>query len=1137
MRKLTLSVSTAITAFLAAPVVLVTPTPAYSQALEEITVTARKVTESLQEVPLAITALSGDDIERLNLQDLSDITQQDTSVQFDEGFTPSDTRITIRGLSPTRGRPNAATLIDGIDVTSEAVSNAGGSTLINPRLIDIERIEIVKGPQSALYGRSAFAGAIQYVTKDPADKLEGDIFVGTNNQRGRELRGSVSIPITDTLGVLVNGYGWDERGIYKNTATQDYIGGGDGAGGSVTFKWEPTDTVGVKWRTEYSKDNFDVAAQALLNDLNTTYDLADPDRVPNSSLCNATDGPSGVGPLPGPLDDGGCARKYVYYSPQGNPDEPGYIPQQLIGPGDDMNPLYGRTVNETFVLNEFFDNVTPTTPPNLNGNPNNIGAYPSQPGGPSRVDQYNKTVVSYYKGEIPDADELTVAVNPNYRTGPGSEILTNAEDYDGTTREVFRTALNVDWAINDTLDFISNTGYVDSTVDIQTDIGKYYVDRCTTNALLLAEMPNPLDLANPDSSYLDALVAAGQTDVAKFAPCDYTLGGDGINDASTQFIQDDSTDTQQISQEFRLAWQASESINFTTGLQFWQEKVDLVDINSTTILGGASCFLGGSGGANPVYRDSTQIFSNSDGDNTLGGVNVISDQCGTAFIAAAPFMKDTYQGRLDQPQQTLRQTDHYSWYGSLDMDLTERLTFRVEARYTKEDNEVTGLVQTPCVDGSQFFSINSDFADQSGCENDPAAISQARTETANGGQATGPSAALLCGQTGRCDYLGLASSSTSIYYAGNNPNNPQGPTQGDQFNGDSWWAFGYRPSPGNPETLQRQDNFWAPKATLEYFWNDDVMTYFSWSRGIKPGGFSLLTSGAFGLDANLDGVYDEIEFEPERLDVWEVGAKTTLFDGRVRLNGSVFLQNFKDKQVTVQKVTGGTTGTEVENISGSEVNGLELDATWQITENWLVSGGYTFLKTEYTDYTITTSSSGDISRINGGNPSEVCSEVAIIDGSENENSPKTGCVMSFNGNELERAPKHAFLANLSYTNSLFDTGAEWYGEANYRYQDTRWMEAFNVVEFQAYSLTDLRFGILANAWDVQLFMTNVFDNDTVISGGPNPGIPTGTFSFGLAAPPPAGSGINAGPKLPSDIYANMPNPRIVGINAKFRFGQ
>ncbi len=90
------------------------------------------------------------------------------------------------------------------------------------------------------------------------------------------------------------------------------------------------------------------------------------------------------------------------------------------------------------------------------------------------------------------------------------------------------------------------------------------------------------------------------------------------------------------------------------------------------------------------------------------------------------------------------------------------------------------------------------------------------------------------------------------------------------------------------------------------------------------------------------------------------------------------------------------------------------------------------------------------------------------------------------------------------------------------------MEAFNIVKFPSYSLTDVRFGIMADKWDVQLFVNNVFDNDTVISGGANPGIPTGSFGFGLASPPPVGQGINAGPKLPSDIYVNLPNPRIIG---------
>jgi hypothetical protein len=81
----------------------------------------------------------------------------------------------------------------------------------------------------------------------------------------------------------------------------------------------------------------------------------------------------------------------------------------------------------------------------------------------------------------------------------------------------------------------------------------------------------------------------------------------------------------------------------------------------------------------------------------------------------------------------------------------------------------------------------------------------------------------------------------------------------------------------------------------------------------------------------------------------------------------------------------------------------------------------------------------------------------------------------------------------------------------------------------------VRFGILADRWDVQLFVNNVFDSDTVTSGGPNPGIPTGSFGFGLFQAPGTIQ-VNAGPKLPSDVFLNMPDPRIVGISGKMRFG-
>jgi outer membrane receptor protein involved in Fe transport len=1073
-----------------------------TRGLEEIVVTTRKASESLQEVPLAITALSEEDIERLNLQDLADLVQQDTSVQFDEGFTPSDTRVTIRGLSPTRGRPNAASLVDGIDLTSEAVNNAGGSTLINPRLIDVQRIEIVKGPQSALFGRSAFAGAIQYVTKDPSDVLEGDLFVSGNNEYDNELRGSVSVPINDELGMLLNGYGWNSQGYYKNIATNDYVGGGDGAGGSATFKWEPTDELGIKWRTEYSRDYYDPAAQVLLNAQNTIVDLGT--LTPGASTCNAT--PNAEGQLlAGPLNDGDCEFRYRMNNGQ-------------IVQGPNGEPI---TQNVTFNLNQFFAN--PPAGSNLGQfNPNNQ----------ANVDQYDKTILSFYQGELPDANGLSVALNPNYREGIGAVNPVDAVDYDGTDSKVFRTAVKLDWAINDELDFLSNSGYLNSTVKIQTDIGKYYVDNCSANIASLFTPYNNTTNINPlpngASSYADAILTANpdytQADLARFAPCTL-MTPDGINDASNQVTRDDDNHTQQLSQEFRLAWQATATIDLVGGLQYWQERVNLGDITSTTIAGGPECYL-----------LNGQDASQTPGVAAFLQVSGFQDQCGNTNLITAYYMQDTYEGRLANPSDTERETDHYSAYSSLEWNLTEKFTTRLEARYVQEDNSVTGQVVTPCLNGLPYFSANSEFADQSGCDNPP--NSPNKNETANGGQATAPSAVILCGQTGRCDRLGLANTPVaqggSPWYAGN-LQAPDGepPFASSNFDGNSWWAFGYQPAPRNAKELKRTDRYWTPKATLEYFWSDDVMTYASWSQGVKPGGFSLLTSGAFGLDANLDGVYDEIEFDPERLDVWEVGYKTTLADGRVRLNGAFFYQDFKDKQITVQKVTAGTTGAQVENISGSEVRGLEVELTWQATDNWRAQLGYTLLDSEYTDYTIITPAAGDIARINAGNPSETCSELAVIPGSESGNN--IGCVMSYNGNQLERAPRNAVLVNLNYTANLLDTGMEWYGETNYRFQDSRYLEASNETEFQAYSLTDVRFGILSDRWDVQLFVTNVFDSDVVTSGGPNPGISTGSFGFGLSSPP-FPPGVNAGPKLPSDVFVNMPDPRIVGISGKLRFG-
>jgi len=176
---------------------LVWPLVAWSQ-VEEIVVTVSKKSESLQDVPMSVTAFSSADIERKGIKSISDIALLTSSIQFDESFAQSDTRIVVRGLSPSRGRQNIATLVDGVDVSSESITSSGGSLLLNTRLMDVERIEVVLGPQMALYGRSAFNGAIQYITKDASEEFETDIRFDVAENNRYEAVAGVSGPILPT---------------------------------------------------------------------------------------------------------------------------------------------------------------------------------------------------------------------------------------------------------------------------------------------------------------------------------------------------------------------------------------------------------------------------------------------------------------------------------------------------------------------------------------------------------------------------------------------------------------------------------------------------------------------------------------------------------------------------------------------------------------------------------------------------------------------------------------------------------------------------------------------------------------------------------------------------------------------------
>ncbi|MYM64928.1 TonB-dependent receptor [Pseudomaricurvus sp. HS19] len=141
------------------------------------------------------------------------------------------------------------------------------------------------------------------------------------------------------------------------------------------------------------------------------------------------------------------------------------------------------------------------------------------------------------------------------------------------------------------------------------------------------------------------------------------------------------------------------------------------------------------------------------------------------------------------------------------------------------------------------------------------------------------------------------------------------------------------------------DNDWSqfsPRISVDYTINDDMMAYASYSQGFKSGGFDM--RGDASVNPNtVNG------FDPEIVDTWELGYKAEFADGRVRMNAAIFYSDYTDMQVTVQEAVGGGSNyvSSVLNAGESEIQGVELEAITQLTENLSATVMLGYLDAEY----------------------------------------------------------------------------------------------------------------------------------------------------------------------------------------------
>src|SRR5580698_7310689 len=231
-----------------------------STQLAEIVVTAEKRSENLQQVPISVDVVSGDTLTKANVSAFSDLAKFTPSMTMTAGDQPANSAIVIRGVGTfafsVAAEPSVLVVIDDVAVGYQAQAFTD--------LVDIDRVEVLNGPQSTLFGKSASAGLVNVTTKAPTDTFTyfGDIKATTDNEQRATL--SVSGPISDTLSFRLSGSFRYWGGNVNNVATGERID--DDRTGAVRTKlqWKPNDNLTAQFTLHYSEDRADCCGVPLV---------------------------------------------------------------------------------------------------------------------------------------------------------------------------------------------------------------------------------------------------------------------------------------------------------------------------------------------------------------------------------------------------------------------------------------------------------------------------------------------------------------------------------------------------------------------------------------------------------------------------------------------------------------------------------------------------------------------------------------------------------------------------------------------------------------------------------------------------------------------------------------------------------
>ncbi|MEZ5550910.1 MAG: TonB-dependent receptor [Pseudomonadales bacterium] len=186
---------------------------AQSNALiEEVVVTARKRTERLQDIPASAAALSSDFIEDIGgVNNLRDITDLIPGISINETQAGSLTEPTIRGAGQSRNRASVSATGLYRNGAYFATNSFGGKNFARLDTYDLERVEVLRGPQGALYGRNALGGSMNLISKKPTDQFEIDLGIAAGEEDTQRYDGKVNVPINEQIAIRAS-HVYEKRG-------------------------------------------------------------------------------------------------------------------------------------------------------------------------------------------------------------------------------------------------------------------------------------------------------------------------------------------------------------------------------------------------------------------------------------------------------------------------------------------------------------------------------------------------------------------------------------------------------------------------------------------------------------------------------------------------------------------------------------------------------------------------------------------------------------------------------------------------------------------------------------------------------------------------------------------------------------